>query len=92
MNGLLAKKLQELNVSSTAPLPEFVPLPPIGGDCVTHLSRSFWYGVEKAGLISLTRVRLPGRQRGRVLLPVPQALALIRKLGEESKETTKQVA
>lgn len=60
---------------------EFVPLPLVGGDAVCGLSRSWWYSAESKGLIKLTRVRLPGRQRGRVLLPVPQALALLEKIG-----------
>ena len=64
--------------------PEFVPLPPIGGDSVCHLSRSWWYAAESKGLIQLTRVRLPGRIRGRVLLPVPQALELLQRWGKES--------
>lgn len=66
-----------------APNPEFCPLPPLGGDPVCHLSRSWWYAAESKGLIKLTRVRLPGRMRGRVLLPVPQALELIRRLASE---------
>ena len=82
----LSQKLRDLNVAATGTLPEFVPLPPLGGDAVTHLSRSFWYKAESQGLIKLTRVRLPGRQRGRVLLPVPQALALIKRLAEAPSE------
>jgi hypothetical protein len=65
---------------ATPPGREFVTLPPVGGDAVCGLSRSFWYAAEKSGAIQLTRVRLPGRQRGRFLLPVPQALALLKKL------------
>ncbi|MGA2446870.1 MAG: hypothetical protein ABSG50_15765 [Opitutaceae bacterium] len=63
-----------------APNPEFITLPPLGGDSVCHLSRSWWYSAESKGLITLVRVRLPGRKRGRVLLPVPQALELIERL------------
>ena len=59
---------------------EFVPLPPIGGDPVCGLSRSFWYSLEAKGLISLVRIRKPGQVRGRVLLPIPQAVALLQKL------------
>ncbi|HKB89650.1 MAG TPA: hypothetical protein VKC60_03920 [Opitutaceae bacterium] len=70
------------------PHPEFVPLPSVGGDPVCRLSRSFWYAAEKKGLINLTRVRLPGRMRGRVLLPVPQAIALVQKLGNQVREST----
>jgi len=46
-----------------------------------RLSRSWWYCAERKGLINLVRVRLPGRIRGRVLLPIPQAVALINRLG-----------
>lgn len=75
--------------------PEFVTLPAIGGDPVTGLSRSFWYKAESDGLIQLTRVRLPGRLRGRTLLPIPQAIALLKRLGEDTKASdskSKQVA
>ena len=65
------------------PNPEFITLPPRGGDSVCHLSRSWWYSAESRGLITLVRVRLPGRTRGRVLLPIPQAIELIRRLASE---------
>lgn len=59
---------------------EFIPLPPVGGDPVCGLSRSYWYSLEREGLIALIRVRKPGQLRGRVLLPIPQAIAALRKL------------
>lgn len=73
---------------TTAPVmvsAEFCTLPPRGGDPVCAMSRRWWYDAEKAGLIKLVRVRMPGRQLGRVLLPIPQALALIRRLGEAAE-------
>lgn len=73
-------------VTLAASHPEFVTLKPVGGDPVCGMSRSFWYSAEKKGLIQLNRVRLPGRQRGRVLLPVPQAVALLRRLGSRAAE------
>jgi hypothetical protein len=63
--------------------PEFVTLPARGGDPVCGLSRSFWYSVEADGLIRLVRIRRRGLARGRTLLPVDAAIALIRRLNEE---------
>jgi hypothetical protein len=59
---------------------EFVPLPNKGGDPICGLSRSFWYNLESHGEIKLVRIRKPGQLRGRLLLPVPQALATIKRL------------
>lgn len=58
-------------------MPEFVTLPSRGGDAICGLSRSFWYACEKDGLIKLRRIRRPGNVRGRVLLPVAEAIGLI---------------
>ena len=55
-------------------------LPARGGDPICGMSRSWWYGAGAAGFITLTRVRLPGKKHGRVLLPVAQALAGVEKL------------
>jgi len=49
------------------------------------MSRSWWYGAGAAGFITLTRVRLPGKKHGRVLLPVAQALALVENYVSELK-------
>lgn len=65
--------------------PEFVPLPAKGGDVVFGLSRSFWYKVERAGLLQLRRIRRPGCRRGRALLPVPQARAALEKMVIDGK-------
>lgn len=65
--------------------PEFSPLPAAGGDPVCGLSRSFWYDAERQGMIALVRVRKPGRTKPRVLLPVADAVKLIRRLAEASK-------
>ena len=71
---------------AAAYLPAFVSLKSAGGDPVTGMSRSWWYGAEKDGLIKLTRIRRDGRVKARVLLPVPQAIALIRRLSSTSVE------
>lgn len=78
----LAKRngLASFSANRPAYRPEFVPLPRVGGDPVCGKSRSFWYAAERAGLFQLVRVRLPGRVRGRVLLPVPQAIEFINRL------------
>jgi hypothetical protein len=82
MNPTIFKPISALSLP--AGHPEYVPLRVAGGDAVCNLSRSFWYKAERAGLIQLTRVRLPGRRRVRVLLPVLQAIALLQKLGAHS--------
>lgn len=57
--------------------PEFVTLPSRGGDPICGLSRSFWYSCERDGLIKLRRFHRPGKDKGRVLLPVAEAIALV---------------
>jgi len=60
---------------------EFVELPSRGSARVCGMSRSWWYKAERRGLIRMARPRLPGNVRGRTLLPVDEAVALIRSLG-----------
>ena len=68
----------------TSVRPEFVTLPSRGGDAVCNLSRSWWYNAEADGLIRLVRLRKKGGIRGRVLLPVDKAVALIESLGAQA--------
>jgi hypothetical protein len=68
-------------MSASVSRPEFIPLPARGGDSVCGLSRSFWLDAEARGMIRLVRLKKPGRVRGRVLLPVGDAIAFVRKLG-----------
>lgn len=63
--------------------PEFVALSGRGGDPICGLSRSWWYAAETAGRIRLVRLRKPGNARGRVLLPVRTAIALVHSFGKE---------
>ena len=65
--------------------PEFVALPGRGGDPICGLSRSWWYGAERAGQIRLVRLRKPGQTRGRVLLPVREAIAVVQRIGDAAK-------
>jgi len=74
-------KLTNTNTYNSSCL-EFVPLPKKGGDPICGLSRSFWYNLESLGEIKLARIRKAGQIRGRVLLPVPQALATIKRLSK----------
>lgn len=71
--------------AATSARPEFVPLPARGGDSVCNLSRSWWYQAEAEGLIRLVRLRKKGALRGRVLLPVDKAIALIENLGARTE-------
>ena len=66
--------------------PEFVALPGRGGDPICGLSRSWWYGAERAGQIRLVRLRKPGQTRGRVLLPVREAIAVVQRIGDAAKK------
>ena len=70
--------------AATSVRPEFVTLPSRGGDAVCNLSRSWWYAAEADGLIRLVRLRKKGGLRGRVLLPVDKAVALIENLGAQA--------
>ena len=63
--------------SRTPVRPEFVSLPSRGGDPICGLSKSFWYEAERKGLISLKRIRLPGRIKGRTLLSVRDAIEFV---------------
>jgi hypothetical protein len=70
----------QLTTASILEGAEFCCLPVAGGDPVFGLSRRWWYRAEQMGLIKLVRVRRPGRRLGRVLLPIPQALACVQRL------------
>lgn len=67
------------NVERTTTQPVCFPLPSRGGDPHFGLSRSYYYGLEKSGLIRMKRLRMPGRTRSRVLVPFKDALDLIQK-------------
>jgi hypothetical protein len=57
--------------------PEFFCLPAKGPDQYFGLSRSYYYSLEKSGLLQLRRVRIPGNARGRVLVPFQATRDLI---------------
>jgi hypothetical protein len=67
--------------AAISPRPAYVSLPRLGGDSICHISTTTWRRLEAAGLISLTRVELPGSRKRRLLLPVNEAIAVIEKLG-----------
>lgn len=67
---------------SQAALPDAATLKPSGGDPYYQLSRSWWYDLERRGLVRLTRVRLPGNRKPRVLLRRDDAAAAIAKLSQ----------
>ena len=74
-------KLTPSNIYNSSCL-EFVPLPSKGGDPICGLSRSFWYNLETEGEIKLVRIRKAGQIRGRLLLPVAQALETVKRLSK----------
>lgn len=73
------------NESSSAHLPLCAPLKPRGGDPYFGLSRSYWYNLERKGYIVLKRLRMRGNRKGRVLLPMEDAMKAIQLLSQESK-------
>jgi len=75
-------KLTHTNTYNSSCL-EFVPLPSKGGDPICGLSRSFWYNLETEGEIKLVRIRKAGQIRGRLLLPVAQALETVKRLSND---------
>ncbi len=79
-------QIGEFTLSHGRISPEFVALPGRGGDPICGLSRSWWYGAERDGQIRLVRLRKPGQTRGRVLLPVREAIAVVQRIGEASKK------
>lgn len=60
--------------------PECFPLPQRGQDPHFGLGRSFYYDLERRGLLRLVRLRKPGNLRGKVLVPYADMLAAVRKL------------
>jgi len=81
---LLMERLAEINSKHTA---EFLNLPNRGQDPIFGLSRSFYYGLERDGHITLLRVRRRGRINGRTLIPVDAMRAYFAKLKEEQSGT-----
>ena len=63
--------------------PEFFALPSRGGDPYFGLSRSLYYDLERQGLLHLVRLRKPGNQRGRVLVPYAAVHALLDRLNHQ---------
>jgi len=64
--------------------PEFFALPAIGRDPHFGLSRSTYYDLERRGLLRLARLRKPGNIRGRVMVPFPAVLDLLRRMGGDA--------
>lgn len=58
---------------------KYLRIPQAGRDPVFGLTRSWFYNAEAAGLLRFRRVRMPGRTRGVVLVPVADVEALIEK-------------
>ncbi len=72
------------------PKPEFFPIPSQGGgrDPYFGCSRSFWYSLEKFGLLKLTRLKIgPKQKKPKVLIPFAEAQAAFRKLSTASTTT-----
>jgi hypothetical protein len=69
-------------------VPEFFPLPQRGQDPFFGVGRSFYYDLEKRGLLRLVRLRKPGNVRGKVLVPYADMLAAVRKLGVQEANST----
>jgi hypothetical protein len=65
--------------------PETFRLPKDGVDPFFGLSRSFYYELEKRGLVRLIRIRKRGRQRGVTLIPFDSVARLVREQMEAEK-------
>lgn len=63
---------------------EFFPLPARGQDKHFGLGRTYYYDLERRGLLRMVRLRKPGQVRGKVLVPYAETAALIRRLGKEA--------
>ncbi len=72
-------------LAKTVSAPELLPIPPKGPDRIFGLSRSWWYGAERDGIIQLVRLRRPGNIRGRVLIPVERARVALEKMARDGK-------
>lgn len=67
--------------------PEFFPLPQKARDPHFGLGRSSYYDLEKRGLLRLIRLRKPGNQLGKVLVPYDETVKLIRRLSASVNTT-----
>jgi hypothetical protein len=65
--------------------PETFRLPKDGVDPFFGLSRSFYYELEKRGLVRLIRIRKSGRQRGVTLIPFDAVEQFVRSQMEKSR-------
>lgn len=72
-------KTEIIHVATSGPL--YLRIPQLGRDSVFGLCRSWYYNAEAAGLLKLRRVKMPGRNRGVVLVRVSEVEALIEKGG-----------
>jgi hypothetical protein len=68
---------------------EAATLKPKGGDPWFGLSRSYWYDLERRGIIRLTRLTLPGNRKPRVLLRRDEAFRAFAKLSRNNEATIK---
>lgn len=66
---------------TTKLIPDLFPIPQRGQDPYFGLSRTYYYNLEKRGLIRLVRLRKPGNIRGKVLIPYDETATALRKLG-----------
>lgn len=73
-----------VNAGASSPIPETFRLPrQHERDPYWGLSRAWYYGAEKAGLIKLIRLRKVGLQRGVTLVPYHDVAAFIRSAADQ---------
>lgn len=70
---------EPVRTSTGTHTPEFFRLPARGLDPHFGLSRSFYYSLERDGLIQMVRLRRPGAIRGALLVPYASVKAVIGK-------------
>jgi hypothetical protein len=75
---------EPVRASTTAHAPEFFRLPARGLDPHFGLSRTYYYSLERDGLIRMVRLRRPGTIRGTLLVPYAAVKALINEAAQRT--------
>ncbi len=75
----MSNKFDDIATGAASSLPVTFRLPARGHDPYFGLSRAWFYQAEKAGLLSMIRLRTKGQTRGVTLVRTADVLALLEK-------------
>jgi len=75
----MSNKIYDIATGAASSLPVTFRLPARGHDPYFGLSRTWFYQAEKAGLLSMIRLRTKGQTRGVTLVKTADVLALLEK-------------